>query len=459
MTERPAWLDPALAYIRDWLGYQMRITEQPGCAVAVAFKGDVVMEAAFGHADLHAGEALTPRHRHRVASHSKSFTATAILKLREQGRLKLDDRAGQHVTGLNPQIASATLAQLLSHTAGVERDGPSCEYWQDRKPFLNEAELREELARPAAIEPALRLKYSNHGFGLLGLVIEAVTGEPYAVWVKREVVDAAGLTETTPDAPLPPGAPLAQGHSGKALLGRRLVFPGDKCTHALAPATGFVSTAADLVRFFGQLAPSAEQSVLSVEGRREMSRPQWKDPWSPADIGYGLGTMSGRFDGWDWFGHGGGFQGYLTRTATIPAAHLTLSCLTNAADGPSTPWQDGIMAILKRFHDTGAPAADLADWTGRWWSVWGASDLVPVGDKVLIAAPGLANPVLKASEVAVTGPGEGRITEAGGFGNFGEPVRLIRGDDGQVAAVQVAGTRMVREADLAAELTGRYERA
>jgi len=458
MTERPDWLDPALAYIQGWLGYQMRITEQPGCAVAVAFKGEVVMEAAFGHANLAAGEALTPRHRHRVASHSKSFTATAILKLREQGRLKLDDRAGDYVSGLSPEVAAASLAQLLSHTAGVERDGPSCEYWQDRKPFLNEAELRAELARPAAIEPALRLKYSNHGFGLLGLVIEAVAGEPYGVWVQREVVDAAGLTETTPDVPLPPGARLAQGHSGKALLGRRLVFPGDRSTHALAPATGFVSTAADLVRFFGQLAPSAEQSVLSVESRREMSRQQWKDPWSPADIGYGLGTMSGRFDGWDWFGHGGGFQGYLTRTATIPAAHVTLACLTNAADGPSTPWQDGIMAILKRFHDAGAPSPALADWTGRWWSVWGASDLVPVGDKVLFAAPGLANPVLKVSEITVTGPDEGRITQASGFGSFGEPVRLIRGDDGQVASVEVAGTRMVREADLAAELTGRYER-
>lgn len=458
MTDSPDWLAPALAYIADWLGYQMRATEQPGCAMAVAWKGEVVMEAAFGHADLIAGEALTPRHRHRVASHSKSFTATAIMKLREQGRLKLDDRVGAHVAGLSPEIAAATLAQLLSHTAGVERDGPSCEYWQDRKPFLNDAELRAELAAPTVIEPALRLKYSNHGFGLLGLVIEAVTGEPYGVWMHREVIGAAGLTETTPDVPLPPGAPLARGHSGKALLGRRLVFPGDQPTHALAPATGFVSTAADLVRFFGQLAPTAEQSLLSAESRREMSRQQWKDPWSPFDVGYGLGTMSGRFDGWDWFGHGGGFQGYLTRTATFPAEHLTVSCLTNAADGVSTPWLDGIMAILKRFHDAGPPAADLADWTGRWWSVWGPGDLVPVGDKVLLATPGLANPLLKVPEVTVNGPDEGRISQASGFASFGEPVRLIRGEDGGVTGVQLAGTLMVREADLAAELTGRYER-
>ena len=56
------------------------------------------------------------------------------MKLREQGWLKLDDHAGAYVSGLSPEIAAATLAQLLSHTAGVVRDGPTRDYWQDRKP-------------------------------------------------------------------------------------------------------------------------------------------------------------------------------------------------------------------------------------------------------------------------------------------------------------------------------------
>ena len=121
MTDHPAWLAPALAYIPQWLSYQMRTTEQPGCVLAIAYQGAVVLDVAFGWADRVAGEALTPRHRFRVASHSKSFTATAIMKLREQGRLKLDDTAGQYVSRLHPAIASATLAQLLSHTAGSRR--------------------------------------------------------------------------------------------------------------------------------------------------------------------------------------------------------------------------------------------------------------------------------------------------------------------------------------------------
>jgi CubicO group peptidase (beta-lactamase class C family) len=457
MTDHPAWLAPALAYVESWLGYQMRTTEQPGVVLAVAHKGEVTLDVAFGWADRVAGEALTPRHRFRVASHSKSFTAAAIMKLREQGRLKLDDAAGQYVSGLHPDVAAATLTQLLSHTAGILRDGPDASYWVDRKPFLDEAALRSELALPPAIPAATRLKYSNHGFGLLGLIIAAITGEPYGVWVKREIVDAVGLTEVSPDVPA--NGPLARGHSGKGLLGRRLVFPGDQSTHALASATGFVSTAADLARFFGQLSPSAETSVLSAASRREMSRSQWEDPWGAIPQKYGLGTISGTFDGWDWFGHSGGFQGYVTRTSVIPDHDLSISCLTNAVDGLSGFWLDGALAILKRFQQGGAPSAELADWSGRWWSVWGATDLVPIGDKVVLGAPGLLNPMLKPAELTVTGKDEARITQSGAFANFGEPARLIRDDKGVVSAVQLASSRMVSEAALTEELVGRYERS
>src|SRR5690606_13653900 len=77
------WLGAALDYVPQWLEYQMRATEQPGCAVAIAERGRVVFETAFGFADLGKGVALTPRHRFRVASHSKSFTAAGVMKLRE----------------------------------------------------------------------------------------------------------------------------------------------------------------------------------------------------------------------------------------------------------------------------------------------------------------------------------------------------------------------------------------
>src|ERR1700690_4261770 len=98
----------------------------PAAVFAVAHRGELAHERAYGVADIGTGEPLTPRHRFRVASHSKTFTSAGVMKLREQRRLKLDDAVGQHVKGLHPGIASATIAQLLSHTAGIFRDGTDC---------------------------------------------------------------------------------------------------------------------------------------------------------------------------------------------------------------------------------------------------------------------------------------------------------------------------------------------
>ncbi len=456
MTTPPAWLAPALAYVPQWISYQMRISGQPGCAVAVAHDGAVVHESAYGHADLAAGVALTPRHRFRVASHSKSFTAAAIMKLREQGRVTLDDTAGQHVAGLHPDIATATVAQLLSHTAGIFRDGLDSAYWARRAPFSDAAAIRADLALPPAIDAGTRLKYSNHGFALAGLVIEAVTGEPYGKWVQREIVLPAGLRETTPDVPLPPRAKLASGHSTDALLGRRVTLPSDQTTDALAAATGFVSTASDLAKWFAQLAPAATTSILTPASRREMTRPQWRDPYSPLERSYGLGIINGAVEGWDWFGHSGGFPGTITCSATVPAQGVTVSVLTNAADGWSHGWLDGIIHILKRMADAGAPTDTTAGWAGRWWSLWGASDLVPAGDRVLVASPGLPKPLLKVPELEVTGPDEARIVQAGAFASYGEPARRIRNKAGKPTALRLASMTLLPEAALAKELRERY---
>ena len=99
-------------------------------------------------------EPLTPRHRFRVASHSKSFTAAGIMKLREQGKLHLDAPAGDYVKGLHKESARARIGQLLSHSAGFVRDGLDSGYFLDRKPFFNEQELRGGSGLTAADHPA-----------------------------------------------------------------------------------------------------------------------------------------------------------------------------------------------------------------------------------------------------------------------------------------------------------------
>src|SRR5205814_206588 len=304
------WLPAALDYIPRWIEFQMRQTETPGCVVAIAAKGDMVLEQAFGVADLGTGTALTALHRFRVASHSKSFTAAAIMKLREAGRLELDDPAGRFVDGLHPTVAEVTLAQLP--------------------------------------------------------------------------------------------------------LGRRLVIPGDNPTHALAAATGFVSTAADLARFFSQLDPEAKQSMLSVASRREMIRRQWRDAYSSVERHYGLGIMCSKTGDLEWFGHGGAFQGFISRTVVVPQHGLAVSIVTNTVERLAEQWSDGALHIISAFARRGAPEKRLRNWSGRWWNVWNALDLVPVGDRVLILTPALPNPLTDASEVEVTGADAGQIALAPG---------------------------------------------
>jgi D-alanyl-D-alanine carboxypeptidase len=457
------WLAAAVDYIPRWIEFQMRLSEQPGCVIAVARHGKVVLDAAFGHADQPCGIDLTPRHRFRVASHSKSFTSAGLLKLREQGRVRLDDPVGQYLTDLNPRIAETTISQLLSHSAGVVRDGADSGQWTDRRSFLNEAAIRADLATGTVIDSGSRFKYSNHGYALAGLVIEAITGESYNEWIAREVIAASGLDETTPDAPISRGTAFARGHSAKLPLDQRVAIPGENPTSVLSAATGFVSTAADLARFFASLSPLAKKSVLSPASRREMVRRQWRDAHSSVERWYGLGTISGTLGDWDWFGHTGGFQGYITRTVCVPAEGLTVSVLTNAADGMSHGWVDGTLQILRAYARNGAPSRRTAGWSGRWWSLWGAVDLLPMADKVLVATPAMLNPFMDATEIEAGkrdrhGDAQGRIALAGAFGSHGEPVRLTRDAGGKAAEFWLAGGKLLPEKKVMKELEAKYRK-
>jgi CubicO group peptidase (beta-lactamase class C family) len=450
------WLQRFLAYIPGWIDFQLRQSEQVGCIVAVVHEGELALEHAVGVANLTTGEPLTPRHRFRIASHSKSFTATGLMLLRERGRLKLDDTIGTFVDGLHDEVARATIGQLMSHSAGLTRDGSVGNQYSGLRPFANKDEVLADLSRPPMIDRNTRFKYSNHGFALLGFAIEALTGESYKGWVQREVVTAFGLSETEPDMPLPQTVPFARGHTSKVVLGKRLVIPGDYQMHALAPAGGFVSTAADLARFFAQLSPNAASNSLSADSRREMTRGQWKNLHATLATTYGLGTSCGTLEDWDWFGHSGSLLGYVSRACVVPEKNLAVSVLTNAADGFAWALLDGALHLAHALAQRRSPSDAVRDWTGRWWTAWGAIDLLPAGNRVLVAMPGYLNPVMDASEIEVTGPDKGRVVLAAGYGDYGEPVHFVRDETGAVVELWTGGTRGAPEAVVAKELRELY---
>jgi hypothetical protein len=133
-----------------------------------------------------------------------------------------------------------------------------------------------------------------------------------------------------------------------------------------------------------------------------------------------------------------------------------VSVLTNAIDGWAALWVDGAMHILRAFSLHGAPSRKVRDWAGRWWSLWGAVDLVPVGNKVLIVAPGFINPIADAGEIVISGRDQGRIAVADGYSSYGEPVRRVRAGSGRVVEIWLAGSKLLPEVKIAKDMQARY---
>ncbi len=163
--------------------------------------GDTVeLSTAHGLADVERAVPMTTEHLFRIASHSKTFTSTAVLQLVEQGRLRLDDTAGSWVPYLVEQqspLADVTVRELLSHAGGVYRDSRDGDFWQLRRRFPDRGQLRDLLVAPesAVVPRSERFKYSNIGYALLGLVIEAASGNDYADQLRHAVVEPLGLPQ------------------------------------------------------------------------------------------------------------------------------------------------------------------------------------------------------------------------------------------------------------------------
>ncbi len=247
MTEPPD-VRGVLGYYDSWLAFQQRYRRVPGVQAAVLVDGEVVMSTAYGVADVATGTPLTTDHLFHVASHSKTFTATVVHQLVAAGALRLDDPVGQWLPDLaGTGVAAVTVRALLAHGGGVVRDGQDGDFWALYRAFPDADTLLAVARDEGAVLPANeRFKYSNVGYSLLGLVIEAVTSRPYADVVREQVIDRLGLTHTAPDHDPDLGA-YAGGHSALAYAEQRLAVE-HVATGAMAPATGFVSTAEDLVQ-------------------------------------------------------------------------------------------------------------------------------------------------------------------------------------------------------------------
>jgi CubicO group peptidase (beta-lactamase class C family) len=278
----------ALDVLSAWIENQRAYSGLPGASLAVVHDQELVWAAGFGWADMERRAPATADTLYRIASITKTFTATALLQLRDAGKLQLDDPLARHlpwfaIASPHAEAPPITIRHLLTHTAGLPREAVF-PYWTDFD-FPTAERLREGLARQRGIlATETEWKYSNLGLALAGDVVEAASGERYADYVQRHILDPLGMTATLVRAPEPTDAQLARPYGRRMPDGRRDAAPHVD-TRGISAAANMTTSAVDLARFaMLQLrdGPAGGAQILRGSTLREMQRVHWLEPVAKA---------------------------------------------------------------------------------------------------------------------------------------------------------------------------------
>jgi CubicO group peptidase (beta-lactamase class C family) len=257
-------------------------------AVLIADQGKIVYQHAFGLANREWNVPNTTHTVFRVASLTKQFTATLILQLAEQGKLRLDDKIGQYVPELAPEIGNrVTLHQLLNHTSGIVDYANFPGFWANRLgEKVPKADFLAIMNRPLEFEPGSQGHYSSSNYTLLGWVVEKQSGKPFGMALEEMILRPLGMRETAYDAPdrvIPHKASGYVRALGAYQPAAPLWIPN------VGAGGGVVSTTGDFFKLDRAL---AGEKLLKPESKRLMFTPYVKDDvWG--DLGYGYGWLAG----------------------------------------------------------------------------------------------------------------------------------------------------------------------
>lgn len=445
----PSKVKAAVNYIDTWLEFNFDSSRLPGMQVAIQHKDRVVYSRSFGFADVVSKKKLTNQNVLRVASHSKTFTATAIMQLVEEGALNLDDKVSKHLVWFksseDKRVAEVTVRQLMNHTAGVIRDGDDVDYWQVLREFPTRKELQSYVSKSYLVYDAdEKFKYSNFGYGYLGLVVEAASGTSYREYITKNIIDKLGLKSTGADLDAKAKKLLATGY-GMELFGKpRRAFEHID-TNDLSSATGVYSNAEDLCKYFSAHF-IGNTTLLSDKSKRQMQHGYWK-PEGVKDQRYGLGLINYKKKGWSIYGHSGGFPGFITNTRFEPKLELVVSALTNVYDSPASKVCGKVIDIIDTFQqDTDHVEAKIKEpskFEGRFYSTWGAIDFVFVGNKPFAIDPMDWAAFDDAEELSVIDDVTLKIEKTSGYSYLGETVKFHFDAKDKAKSITYAGRTML----------------
>lgn len=337
-----------------------------------SFIAGIVRDGALVHvAGAGTEPAPDPGVQYRIGSITKTMTAVLVMRLRDQGLLRLDDPLERHLPGT--PVGTVTLRQLLGHASGLQRE-PEGAWWEraegaDLDTFLAGL-TADKLAHPAH----RTFHYSNLAYGLLGGVTERITGQSWWELLRREVLTPLGMRRTT----YRPAEPYARGYVVHPWHGTLREEPRTD-TGAMAPAGQLWSTVADLARWAAFLA-RPEPSVLAPETVTEMCLPvimSDPDAWT---AGYGLGLELFRRGERVGVGHGGSMPGYVAALLVHRPSGTGVVAYANAYGLREGHVQAVAAGLLDAVVDaepsalprpwrpaTTPPPDDVAEICGRWW--------------------------------------------------------------------------------------------
>jgi CubicO group peptidase (beta-lactamase class C family) len=308
--------------------------------------------------------------QYRIGSITKTLVAVAVMRLRDEGLLSLNDPLDRHVPG--SALGSATVAQLLSHTGGAAAELPGS--WWERSPGVDANELERRLSQGALVDRVgRRFHYSNPGFALLGELVARLRGRDWWDVVTQEVCAPLGMTRTGVE----PVAPFAQGlavHPYADVVMPEVV----QDTKAMGPAGQVWSILPDLARWAAFVAGDTG-GVLSADTLEEMRQPVVLADRVGWKACHGLGFQVFRDKGRVLVGHGGsmpGFQaGLQVDVATGTGVVSMLNCTTPSAvtqvEDPFELMDECEPVVPPTWSPMPQVSRELLALTGPWF--WGTS--------------------------------------------------------------------------------------
>ena len=436
-----------------WLEGQIAYRGLPGIVVGVVADQELVWSKGFGFADLKAKRPMTPDTKFRMASHSKLFTATAIMQLREQGKLRLDDPVSKYLTWFQLKPAGdddgpITIEQLLGHSSGLPREAGA--HWTTLE-FPTADEIRKLIAdRQAAFAPQVRWKYSNLAYTIAGMVVEQVSGESWADYVQRHIFQPLGMSASSVDKN---ATGLAVGYGRRMPDGSREMLPFIDA-RGMAAATGITSTVEDMAKFVSaqfRKGKTGGSQILSTGSLREMHRVRSvENDWTS---GTGIGFAVSRVGGKTYVGHGGGYPGYTTQTLIQLDSRVGVIVLTNTND--SNPG-DIARQLMNTVGEAVAKASVQKPKVIAWDPSWarfaglyrgrgGDSQVVLLNQRLVLISPNAAN-VDNPITLEPIGEGRFRFVAPTGGGPVGEIVRFVE-ENGRVVRMITGDSYVVRVND------------